>query len=526
MYRKIIVVLGCSGMLGHKLLQTLNEREDFLVYGTVRTISKSLLNCIKVHERVNIIPNIDIDNLTGIRNLLEEVKPIAVINCIGLVSQDALGADPISNLTVNSLFPHKLEAIVNQIGSRLIHFSSDCVYSGENGFFKETDSTFPSDLYGRAKALGEVSGPKSLTIRSSIIGPELESCQGLFEWIYSQRGKRIKGYKNSIFSGLTTLAMSKIIIDIVENFPQLSGIWNIASHPISKYELVCMINKAMNLNITVEEDLSHSIDRSLDGRRFQLETGIIIPSWQVMIDQMVDINSFPRFCIVLPMYNEEANVEASISKIYNHLKTRRFSFGIIAVNDGSSDKTLEKLQEALKEVPVLVIENHIKNMGYGAANITGARRGYMDGYEYILFMDADQTQKVTYVDDFVIEMKKGIDFIKATRYSKGGGVIGVPFKRRAISYFGNKLAKIFFRLPLNDYTNGFRAMKSKFVPELNCSEKGFAYLIEEVSQLKKFAKSYSEVPYILSVRMEGESTSKFSYSYKTFINYLKYLVKG
>jgi hypothetical protein len=140
-------------------------------------------------------------------------------------------------------------------------------------------------------------------------------------------------------------------------------------------------------------------------------------------------------------------------------------------------------------------------------------------------MDGDLTQRVNYIDDFMEEMKKGTDFIKATRYSKGGGVNGVPFKRRIVSYLGNKLAKLFFHLPLNDYTNGFRAIKTKFIPQLRCTERGFAYLVEEVAQMKNLAKTYGEVPYVLTARIEKESISKFSYSLKTYTNYLKHLVK-
>ncbi|MGZ6442203.1 MAG: glycosyltransferase [Pseudobdellovibrionaceae bacterium] len=243
-----------------------------------------------------------------------------------------------------------------------------------------------------------------------------------------------------------------------------------------------------------------------------------------MVDNKMSFES-PSFCVVLPMYNEEVNARSCVLTIYNHLKTKNLRFGIVAVDDGSRDKTQALLSELLPEVPCLILEVHSVNQGYGAANLTGSRRAFNEGFEYVLFMDGDLTQRVTYIDDFMVEMKKGTDFIKATRYSKGGGVTGVPFKRRLVSYLGNKLARMFFNLPLHDYTNGFRAIKTEYIPHLHCTERGFAYLVEEVAQVKKLAKTYGEVPYILTVRAEKESISKFSYSLKTYINYLKHLVK-
>jgi glycosyltransferase involved in cell wall biosynthesis len=235
--------------------------------------------------------------------------------------------------------------------------------------------------------------------------------------------------------------------------------------------------------------------------------------------------AYPSFCVVLPMYNEEVNAKACVLTIYDHLKTKNVRFGIIAVDDGSKDRTNAFLNEIKPQVPCLMVETHTVNQGYGAANLTGSNRAFKEGYDYVLFMDGDLTQRVNYIDDFMEEMKKGTDFIKATRYSKGGGVNGVPFKRRIVSYLGNKLAKLFFHLPLNDYTNGFRAIKTKFIPQLRCTERGFAYLVEEVAQIKKLAKTYGEVPYVLTARIEKESISKFSYSLKTYTNYLKHLVK-
>ena len=237
------------------------------------------------------------------------------------------------------------------------------------------------------------------------------------------------------------------------------------------------------------------------------------------------LNDPLSFCVVIPMYNEEANAQKCVTAIYNHIKNLKMRTAIIAVNDGSKDRTSELLQAMKPQIPGLIVEEHAANQGYGGANVTGAQRGYREGFEYILFMDGDLTQRASYIDDFIVEMRKGTDFIKATRYAKGGGVDGVPFDRWLISYVGNKVAKFFFRLPLSDYTNGFRAIRAEFVPKIKSTERGFAYLIEEIAQVSKLGKTYGEVPYTLTVRQEKFSTSKFNYSFRTYFNYLKHLFK-
>ncbi|MCL5407133.1 MAG: glycosyltransferase [Patescibacteria group bacterium] len=231
------------------------------------------------------------------------------------------------------------------------------------------------------------------------------------------------------------------------------------------------------------------------------------------------------FCIVIPMYNEERNAQKCVQTIFDFLKKIKQKTSMIVVDDGSSDKTLAILNKLAKKNKNLVVAHHLHNKGYGAANVTGAKLALKNGFEYVLFMDADLTQNVSYIKDFMKEMEKGTDYIKATRYSNGGGTKGVPWQRRAVSKVGNILAKIFFRLPLTDYTNGFRAVKTRILSQVKAREKGFSYLIEEVYQVSKIAQSYAEVPYILTVRKEKFSKSKFNYSPKVYFDYLKYLFK-
>jgi len=236
-------------------------------------------------------------------------------------------------------------------------------------------------------------------------------------------------------------------------------------------------------------------------------------------------NKDPSFCVVLPMFNEEANVEKCISTIATFLKKVPLKTGILVINDGSRDATGSKLDEMKALFPELIVETHPQNRGYGAANMTGIRRASQETFDYVLFMDGDLTQRVDFIFGFIKEMRRGTDFIKATRYAKDGGVDGVPFKRWLVSLVGNFLARQLFRLPLTDYTNGFRAAKTSIISKIKCEETGFSYLIEEVYRVAPFCKTFAEVPYTLTVRPENISGSKFSYSFKTYYSYLKYLFR-
>ncbi len=232
-----------------------------------------------------------------------------------------------------------------------------------------------------------------------------------------------------------------------------------------------------------------------------------------------------NFCIIIPMYNEADNAERCLKTIDEFLNRLNVTASIIVVNDGSTDETGRLLDELSVKLHRLIVETHEINKGYGAANSTGSKKAFQNGFEYALFMDADLTQNVDYIHPFIDHMKNNVDYIKATRYAASGGVEGVPFKRWVVSWMGNILARLFLRLPLTDYTNGFRAVKTDILSRIHCSETGFAYLIEEICEASKFAKSYAEVPYILSIRADNGSKSKFQYSPRVYWTYLKYLLK-
>ena len=231
------------------------------------------------------------------------------------------------------------------------------------------------------------------------------------------------------------------------------------------------------------------------------------------------------FCLVIPMFNEENNVFQCVDTFCKFLDKLDNRCELLIVDDGSTDNTPYELAKLRKFFKNLKVETHKENRGYGVANRTGASYALSFGYDYVLYMDADLTQDPKYIYDFLSLMNKDIDLIKATRYCKGGGTKGVMFFRKFISLGGNSIARIFMRLPITDYTNGFRAIKTNLLQNINFEENNFAYLIEEVRKVSKVAKTYAEVPYVLTVRDESHSKSKFIYSASVYLSYLKWLFK-
>ena len=233
-----------------------------------------------------------------------------------------------------------------------------------------------------------------------------------------------------------------------------------------------------------------------------------------------------NFCVVLPIYNEQECVLACIRNISKYLSTLSGKTGIIAIDDGSTDNSRSILTELQAEIPNLILFFHETNQGYGGASRTAARIAHENQFKYALVMDSDGTQAVEYIGSFLRPMMENIDFIKATRYSKGGGVIDVHWKRVLISRIGNRLAKFLMNVPLSDFTNGFRAIKTDLWIRLKTTERGFESLIEEVYLAKKIkGVSFDEVPYILTARVIEGSVSKFTYTPRVYKRYLKYLFK-
>ena len=278
-----VLVLGASGMLGHKLWQSLSRRFETCV--TLRGSFASYARFgIFVPERS--LENVSAECLDSVVRAVDQVGPAVVVNCIGIVKQAEAAADPVASIEVNSLFPHRLARLCGARGIRLIHVSTDCVYSGRAGNYGEDDPSDAEDLYGRSKFLGEVSEEGCLTIRTSMIGRELETSHGLIEWFLAQEGKTVMGYRRAVFSGFTTNALAMIIAGIIGEHPDLQGIWHVVSQPISKFDLLNMVKQVYGLSIVIQPDDTVVVDRSLNGERFCRATGFVAPSWHDMIEEM------------------------------------------------------------------------------------------------------------------------------------------------------------------------------------------------------------------------------------------------
>ncbi len=278
-----ILVLGASGMLGNAVVRVLSEKTDWRVYGTVRSEGAKRWFQKQIAERL--LAGVDVENQDNLIRLFAEARPDVVINCIGLVKQLAEADDPLQAVPINTLLPHRLARLCDLAGARLIHMSTDCVFSGEKGGYRESDVSDAKDLYGRSKYLGEVSYPHTVTLRTSIIGHELQSAHGLVGWFLSQQGT-CKGYTRAIFSGVPTVVLAEIIRDVVIPRADLHGVYHVAAQPISKYDLLNLVAKVYGKQIEIIPDDKLVLDRSLDAARFREATGYVAPEWEEMIKLM------------------------------------------------------------------------------------------------------------------------------------------------------------------------------------------------------------------------------------------------
>jgi dTDP-4-dehydrorhamnose reductase len=277
-----VLILGGGGMLGHKLWQAYQDRFDTWV--TVRSDFREYSR-YQLFDPQRLLGGVDAADFDTVIRVFVAVRPQAVINAIGIIKQLPTAKDPLVSLTINSLFPHRLANLCQACGARLIHISTDCVFSGRKGMYTEEDISDAEDLYGRSKFLGEVSQPGSLTLRTSIIGRELQTRSGLVEWFLSQRGP-VNGYTRAIYSGFTTLALACIIAEVLDNHSDLSGIYHVSSDPISKYDLLYLLRGAYQRQIEIVPYPDLQIDRSLDSRRFRQAVGFTPPTWAEMIQEM------------------------------------------------------------------------------------------------------------------------------------------------------------------------------------------------------------------------------------------------
>lgn len=278
-----VLILGASGTIGSAMIRVLSDRSDYEVFGTVRTervkqfFSTSISNNLEV--------DVNLENQDVLLRVLKKICPDVIVNCVGLTKHKANVNDPLKTIPINTLMPHRLANLCNLIGIRLIHISTDCVFSGKKGKYLESDFADARDVYGKSKALGEINYPNTITLRTSAIGHELNSAYGLLEWFLSQ-DKSCKGYSRAIFSGLPTVVFAQIIRDVVIPEKDLSGIYHVSAKPINKYDLLKLIAKVYGKSIQITNDASFSIDRSLNADKFFNATGYVAPEWSELIKIM------------------------------------------------------------------------------------------------------------------------------------------------------------------------------------------------------------------------------------------------
>jgi dTDP-4-dehydrorhamnose reductase len=278
-----VLVLGASGMLGNAVLRFFSDQKGYSVFGSIR--STSTLGLFPEALRERLISSGDLTDENGLLPLLERVQPDLIINCIGIIKQLAAADDVLTALPLNTLLPHRLLRLCRMARARLIHISTDCVFAGTRGMYREQDRCDARDLYGLSKWLGEVDDERGVTLRTSIIGPELAGSNGLLAWFLSQRSA-VRGYTQAVFSGLPTVELARVIHEHVIPNPQLHGVYHVSAEPINKYELLKLIAGVYGRDIEIAPDADPVIDRSLDSTRFRAATGYRPPDWPELVRRM------------------------------------------------------------------------------------------------------------------------------------------------------------------------------------------------------------------------------------------------
>ena len=278
-----VLVLGGSGMLGHKLVQVLGE--DHEVWATVRT-PEATGPAASILDPERTIGSVDANDPGSVEAALSRSGAEVLVNAIGVIKQLKTARSEVPTIRINALFPHEVADICAAAGARMIHVSTDCVFSGSRGGYTEEDLPDATDLYGRSKLLGEVTGTGALTLRTSIVGRELTGADGLFEWFLSERGGTVRGFSKAIFSGLTTAALARVIDEVIVRHPDLEGLWHVSADPIDKYELLAGLRSVLEADIEITPDESLVIDRSLDSDRFREWTGWRPESWPEMLAEL------------------------------------------------------------------------------------------------------------------------------------------------------------------------------------------------------------------------------------------------
>ncbi len=279
-----VLVLGVSGMLGNAVFRVFSADAAYETWGTLR--SGAALRHISPGSHAYLLTGIDVLDQDALVATMTRVRPDVVINCVGLIKQLADAKDPLTALPINAMLPHRLARLCALSGARLIHVSTDCVFAGRKGLYLESDLSDAEDLYGKSKYIGELHDvPHAITLRTSIIGHELNSNHALVDWFLSQEGS-VKGFTKAIFSGLPTVELARVMKEFVIPHPQLNGLYHVAAEPIDKFRLLSLVAAEYGKQIEIRADDALAIDRSLDGSRFRNATGYVAPSWPELIRRM------------------------------------------------------------------------------------------------------------------------------------------------------------------------------------------------------------------------------------------------
>jgi dTDP-4-dehydrorhamnose reductase len=281
--KSTVLVLGASGMLGNAMLRLFADSDRHAVWGSVR--SQAIREYFPQSLRERVICDVDVERHDRLAQLFCDVEPDVVINCVGLVKQLLEADDPLRAIPINSLLPHRLARLCQVAGARLVHISTDCVFAGTKGMYKEEDCADARDLYGRSKYLGEVDYPNAVTLRTSIVGPELTDAHGLIGWFLAQSGS-VRGFTKAVFSGLPTVELARVTRDHVLPRSHLHGIYHVSAAPISKYELLRLVAQLYGRYTRIIPDDKLVIDRSLDSSRFRELTGYAPAAWPELVGAM------------------------------------------------------------------------------------------------------------------------------------------------------------------------------------------------------------------------------------------------
>ncbi|HEX6739040.1 MAG TPA: SDR family oxidoreductase [Vicinamibacteria bacterium] len=280
-----VLILGGDGMLGHQLVRTLRERHE--VRATFRA-GPARPDAAPLAPEAR-YPGVDVRQPEAVLAALADFQPEAVVNAVGLVKQRPEAKEALAALQINAVFPHQLALLCRAARARVIHLSTDCVFSGRKGRYTEQDPPDAEDLYGRSKLLGEVSDQDHvLTLRTSMIGLEVARRTSLVEWFLAQPGA-VRGFTGAIFSGLTTFELARLIDRLLQRHPDLHGLWHVAAAPISKYDLLRQLAAALGRSeVRVEPSGDLVCDRSLDGEAFRRRTGYEAPPWEAMLRELAE----------------------------------------------------------------------------------------------------------------------------------------------------------------------------------------------------------------------------------------------